>query len=697
MAGEDFAGDQNDRPYNSQSLHVTSAVQHNIKPPPPVGPRSTMRDESHHSFGGHFTEAPSNPMDKPLEFAPHVNRDHGLHMPSNYSYSDSVGPLNGVDPASEMTSTYAWPPTTVGIEPAMVGPSPVPGLPAPVFGRLPAPNFHSTVPSVGPNFGINNGPAGATSIAFPLDGYEMSTDRPKKASVPNWLREEIIKKKAVITSSAPDLQREDVLEDEDINKPYRRGDQLDSKSIDSSRSTEEEDDDDEDDADAARTAAINQEIKRVLTEVLLKVTDELFDEIATKVLSEDVLSLEAEPNSALSSHKVSSSAHDVLTPKASATVLVPFKTKENSDSDSKKSSSGPPGNVLGLADYASDGDDNEIQSYVNANVDKVNYAEQSIVIKPIEGKKPIENGSSHEKIEKDGSISDNVENAMKTNPDTLTVSFDKVGTPSSDDRATIELVREDSRPSSKTKLGLAEETVAEEADVEIEGPNKNFDSKKRKPDHSHIREGQNNSDKSGARYSTADDISKCKHKDIDNIKDRTFKTENDNHKYVKDEKTNVLDNKKDRVKDKNVKSAQKEEPDSRKKASIDTSESKGMTGRENRSSAKGDIGKGREKNRDERREKSRRKDESDSGKHRRQRSSSIGSRGRENKDNLVSYPTDSNDESSDDYKRKLYSRRRRSPSPVRARKRQVSRSPRSKHSQRRHSPYSSLEPTRYSA
>lgn len=61
--------------------------------------------------------------------------------------------------------------------------------------------------------------------------------------MPNWLREEIIKKKAVITSSAPDLQKDDALEDEDVNKPYRRGDQGDIKSIDSSRSTEGEDDD----------------------------------------------------------------------------------------------------------------------------------------------------------------------------------------------------------------------------------------------------------------------------------------------------------------------------------------------------------------------------------------------------------------------------------------------------------------------
>lgn len=63
--------------------------------------------------------------------------------------------------------------------------------------------------------------------------------------MPNWLREEIIKKKAVITTSAPDVQKEDSqsIEDEGVDKSYRKSDQADSKSIDSSRSTEEEDDD----------------------------------------------------------------------------------------------------------------------------------------------------------------------------------------------------------------------------------------------------------------------------------------------------------------------------------------------------------------------------------------------------------------------------------------------------------------------
>ncbi|XP_019166599.1 PREDICTED: uncharacterized protein LOC109162332 [Ipomoea nil] len=694
VAGEEV-GDQNDKLYNSQSLTVTSALQHQVKPPLPVGPGSTMNEEPHHSFGGQLTEAAINPMDKPLVFAPQVNRDHGLHMESNYSYSDSVGPASGVDPVSGMTSAYAWPPATAGVEPTMVVPSPVPGLSAPVFGRLPGPNFQSTVPPVGPTFGITPGAAGPT--AFPTDAYAISTDRPKKASVPNWLREEIIKKKAVITSSAPDLQKDDALEDEDVNKPYRRGDQGDIKSVDSSRSTEGEDDD-EDDADAARTAAINQEIKRVLTEVLLKVTDELFDEIATKVLNEDVLSIEAEPDATLSSHKLSTSAHAVLTPKASAKVLLPFKTIEaDSDDGSKKSSSGSPGNVLGLANYESD-DDNEIQSTVKQNPNEDSCTDQSIAIKQVDAKNLIGNGSSLKKIEKVGGFSDNVEHARKGSPNFSSINHGKLASQSSDGRASIELVHGDSQPSSKAKSGVLEENLAEEVPVEIEGKNGSVDKKKRKTENSHIQESQNKSGKSNSRDNTAADSSKGKHKDKDNVKDRTFEKEDYNHKkhdrHVKNEKFNDPDQK-DKVKDKIVKSGEKEnESDSRRRASIDTKEGKGKTDREGRSSTKGDSGRRREKVKDEKREKSRRKDASDSGKHKRQRSSSVGSRGRESKDNLVSYPTDSSDESSDDYKRKLYSRRHRSPSPVRSRKRQVSRSPHSKHSQRRHSPYSSLETTR---
>lgn len=60
--------------------------------------------------------------------------------------------------------------------------------------------------------------------------------------MPNWLKEEI--KKAVITSSSVDHPKEvtQSIEDEGIDKSIGKGDQADSKSIDSSRSTEEEED-----------------------------------------------------------------------------------------------------------------------------------------------------------------------------------------------------------------------------------------------------------------------------------------------------------------------------------------------------------------------------------------------------------------------------------------------------------------------
>lgn len=365
-----------------------------------------------------------------------------------------------------------------------------------------------------------------------------------------------------------------------------------------------------------------------------------------------LLLLPAEPDAALPSHKLSTSPHAVITPKASAKVLLPFKTIEaDSDDGSKKSSSGSPGNVLGLANYESD-DDNEIQSTVKQNPNGDSCTDESIAINQVEAKNLIENGSSLKKIEKDGGFSDNIEHARKGSPNFSSIDHGNVGAQSSDGRAAIELVHGDSQPSSKAKSGVLEENLAVEVPVEIEGENESFDNKKRKTDNSHIQERQNKSCKSSARDNTTADSSKDK--DKGNVKDRTFEKEDYNHKkherHVKNEKFNDLD-KKDKVKDKSVKSGEKEkESDSRKRASIDTKEGKGKTDREGRSSTKGESGR-REKMKDGKREKSRRKDASDSGKHKRQRSSSVGSRGRENKDNLVSYPTDSSDESSDDYKR----------------------------------------------
>ena len=62
--------------------------------------------------------------------------------------------------------------------------------------------------------------------------------------MPNWLREEIIKNKAAITNSTLEQFKEGIqsTKDDSIDNPIGKGDQADSKSMDSSRSMEEDDD-----------------------------------------------------------------------------------------------------------------------------------------------------------------------------------------------------------------------------------------------------------------------------------------------------------------------------------------------------------------------------------------------------------------------------------------------------------------------
>lgn len=64
--------------------------------------------------------------------------------------------------------------------------------------------------------------------------------------MPNWLREEIIKKKAVMGSSVQEFSRHDTEFNEDeevIDRSLGKEDQMDGKSMESTRSKEEEDDD----------------------------------------------------------------------------------------------------------------------------------------------------------------------------------------------------------------------------------------------------------------------------------------------------------------------------------------------------------------------------------------------------------------------------------------------------------------------
>ncbi|XP_059657846.1 nucleolar protein NET1 isoform X2 [Cornus florida] len=719
VTGKEESGDQNEKFYKSLPSSIASTQgQHHLQPPfPPIG-RSVSMEQTRYAFGSMSAEPITDLSDQPLDFAPRFNRDNDPHLQPSYPHTDSVGPLRGVDPVASVPSVHSWtspvaagavyppvPPVHLSgqqYDPSIDAPSSIPGHSAPIFGRMPGPSFPSTIPTVGAPFGIGTGTALHPTTGFPGDVYGVSSvsERPKKGSVPNWLREEIIKKKAAIGSSALEHPKEEsqYIEDESVDKSLGKGDQADSKSIDSSRSTEEEDDD-EDYVEVARTAAINQEIKRVLTEVLLKVTDDLFDEIATKVLSEDDLSVEVKHNVVAPPRKVSPSTPAVPTPKASAKVLIPAKTNEIDTEDvSGKSTSSSPGDVLGLGSYASDDDeDDEIPTTGMPNSNEDTVSQRQSIRKLSEDVHAFENGSSKTEAEKNDKGHTNKEtDPTSGSPNGASIHHSAVHSELSTDLAgkrpahgnvqsrhsskMVAGVREDETDVDGEKMlysadpSLSKDSVGEKTIMQTERLVENVDVNKSRTNDSQDRETRKKPDKNDRREAKRSSAGKDFVKEVesgkdgrDNKGDETHKRQDERH--ARKERTDDLNGSKERMKEHGVKSVERaKDYDSRKKSSHpDVKEDRKENERDKKASAKEDSDRKRARKDD----KGERKHGSESSRHKRHRSSSIGSRGRNSKDNsVVSYANDSSDEPSDDSKRKLHSRRRNlSPSPIRSRRR----------------------------
>ncbi|KAK9090324.1 hypothetical protein Sjap_023501 [Stephania japonica] len=432
IAGKEEAADP------KELLHANSTLPLSSSPlemqPAVTSGRSIPGEQPHFTYGNRLAESIIDPSDRPLEFAPGFNRSHDSHDQhphTTYRHPDSAG---FVETIGSIPHVHALPPqhVTGAAYPSIptvpsglqFDPSfPVPGQAAPMFGQISGTHFRPTIPPVSASYGLGAATALHFPATFPGDanGFSNVSEQPKKvrlfglwslefmfifiygvscgnlqASVPNWLREEIIKK-AVNTSSSqanPVGDPDELSEEGGVEKSFTRAARADNRSNDSSRTSDDEDDD-EDELEAKRAAAINQEIKRVLTEVLLKVTDELFDEIATKVLSENNLVVEVD-HSIPSDNKVS--APPPVTPKASAKVLVPVNTKDSEVDTEGQSSSGPPGDVLGLASYASDDDDgDEIQSSSDPTTGQVDasHLHSSDLKLPDVVADTVENGNSH--------------------------------------------------------------------------------------------------------------------------------------------------------------------------------------------------------------------------------------------------------------------------------------------------------------
>ncbi|XP_057948350.1 uncharacterized protein LOC131144024 [Malania oleifera] len=712
VAGKEEAADQKEQMYKSLPYPVSSdqEPQHNLQPSLSAG-RSVLMEQPHFSYGNQSVDATTDLVDQPLVFASRFNREHDPLTQS--SYTDPAGTIRGTDPIAAVPSIHNWTPTVAsGVvyppiprhDPSIAVPSSLSGHPAPMFGRIPGATLQPPVPSVGTTFGLSAGNILHPTTTFSGDAFGVSNvpERPKKASVPNWLREEIIKKKAVISSSAPEHLKEEAqsIEDEGIDKSLGKGDQAESKSIDSSRSTEEEDDD-EDYVEAARTAAINQEIKRVLTEVLLKVTDELFDEIATKVLNEDDLTIEVEANAVAQNHKVSPSPASTQNLKASAKVLIPVKAKETVTEDvGGKSSSSSPGDVLGLASYASDEDDDDVVQTSSLPDSGKNAIQPQSNVKNF-------SDTVHDAVE-NGSLQANIEELgrgrviARSDPGsvgTAGVKIDRAAevNESSDNGVDRQLERGNIGPLNSSKdlseIGKYDTNVVEK---KLDGSD-DSQSKLTLGD-SHGREAKIKPAKDD-RHEIKSSVGKGVVRELESDKKVNEKVA-ENHQRQDErrfrmEKTDERNGSKERMKEQHLEKTK--ESDSRKKSyHLDAKEDRKETERAKKVSDKVDINRKRERGKDEKGDRSRHRPVTESSKHKRRRSSSPSSRGRNSKDNsLVSHANDSSDDASENSKRKLHSKRRNSsPSPGRSRRRQVSRSPHSKHSERRHSPYSSLEASR---
>ncbi|KAL2644602.1 hypothetical protein R1flu_012189 [Riccia fluitans] len=244
------------------------------------------------------------------------------------------------------------------------------------------PGFRPAGPPLGVPFGFGGSPslgqgpgAGVGPVFLPdNNGNIGAPDRPKKPPVPSWLREELLKKKAVggtgtsnVVTMPENITRANGTQS--LEGSTQKLGAADRTRSDSSGPSDNEEDD-EDEVETARIAQMNHEIKRVLTEVLLKVTDDLFDEIAQEVIDEDEeaeeghhqkISAATEKEEVLRSNSSPSppAAPSLIAP---ARVLVPPARRNNlpSEDDSDSMSSGAPVvNVLGLASYASDDEDGE--------------------------------------------------------------------------------------------------------------------------------------------------------------------------------------------------------------------------------------------------------------------------------------------------------------------------------------------------
>lgn len=366
-------------------------------------------------------------------------------------------------------------------------------------------------------------------------------------------------------------------------------------------------------------------------------------------------------NAAAPNHKASASPPSAPVPKASAKVLVPVKAKElENDGATEKSNSSSPGDVLGLGNYGSDADDgdDEIESSsVPTPLKDTTY--QSGIKKPSEDMNdfPV-NSSSH--LEEHGKSQTNlVDKLVKTSSLQFKTGNGAANDQLHDDKVTRELDHSNSsQVVSKDNRGN-ELNASQRSHDRFNGfnsrdtsgvpkselPGKNVGVEKATDDHPGRESKRSEKDDRYDRSSEKDFV-----KEMQVNKAGTDEKGNESHRrkderHQRKEKTDYSSEAKERVKEYNLRHGEKaKESESRKRSSKEAE-------KPHRSSAIEDTSRRKEHTKDKGEHKSRQKDASNPDRHKRRRSSSVGSRGRISKDHAVNHSGDSSGECSDGSKR----------------------------------------------
>lgn len=360
-------------------------------------------------------------------------------------------------------------------------------------------------------------------------------------------------------------------------------------------------------------------------------------------------------------YKVLPSPPAILPPKATAKVLIPAKAKESENEGiSVKSSPSSPGDVLGLANYATDdddedNDDDEIQSSRVPNSRKKVSVQHSTVEKPPEvGHHVVANDSSLLHPEEQSS------NQTKVEIDPSRTS--SIESNHGDNGAITEFSHNRKRKLESTVGGNMLDGISRLKDtigiVKSDLPEDDVNWTKVSKDDNHGKEMRKKPDKNDQHEAKDSSSGKKSHKDVESGKIRTDEKGDDtcrrqDGRHPRKEKTDERNGSRERIKEPSGKAGVKpKESESKKRSSnLDVKEDRKEMDRHHKASAKEEINRKREHSKDKEEDRSRHKLASDSSRHKRRRSSSSSSRGRNSKDNLVNHAIDSSDEASDDSKR----------------------------------------------